>query len=56
MKINTYINEKCVLMIFYGNALIAEIENGKQDEKFIEDILFDMGYIWNNDGSISKIK
>lgn len=54
MIVNACINENGTLLIFCGNALIAEIENGEQDEHFINDILFSMGYKWHDDGSITK--
>lgn len=52
--ISTTMREDGVLEIYYGNAILCEIENGKNDENFIDDVLDGMGYIWNDDGSITK--
>lgn len=53
-KVNTNLREDGTLEIYVGNTLLATIENGRKDEKFIEDVLDDMGYIWNKDGTISR--
>ena len=52
--ISTNLREDGVLEIYYGDAILCEIEDGKNDEDFIEDVLDGMGYVWNNDGSITK--
>ena len=54
--INTNLRDDGVLEIFHGNELLATVEDGKPTEKFIEDTLYGMGYIWNEDGTISSIK
>jgi hypothetical protein len=53
-KINTHIKSDGTLQIFVGNRLLAEAEDGRDDEEFIEDILDGMGYKWNADGSIER--
>ena len=53
-KVNTNLREDGTLEIYVGNTLLATIENGRKDEKFIEDVLDGMGYIWNKDGTISR--
>lgn len=55
--INTHIRElDGVLEIYHGNELLATVEDGKNTEKFVEYVLFGMGYNWNEDGTISKIE
>lgn len=53
-KINTRITSDGTLQIFVGNRLLAELEDGRCDEAFIEDVLVGMGYKWNDDGSIER--
>ena len=53
-KVNTNLREDGTLEIYVGNTLLATIENGRKDEKFVEDVLDGMGYIWNQDGTISR--
>ena len=50
--VNYYLDEKGTLKIFVGNCILAEIEDGEEDESFVEDILNGMGYIWNEDGTL----
>lgn len=52
--INTNLRADGTLEIYIGNFLLAEISDGEQTEEFIEDILNGMGYIWNEDGTITK--
>ena len=55
--INTHIRElDGVLEIYHGNELLATVKDGKNTERFVEDVLFGMGYNWNEDGTISKIE
>jgi hypothetical protein len=54
--INTHIKDDGTLQIFIGNAILAEISNGKNDKDFIENVLNDMGYKWNDDGTISEME
>ena len=54
--INTFLHEDKTLDIYDDNQLLATIENGRDDEDFIEDILFGMGYVWHEDGTVTKIK
>ena len=53
-KVNTNLREDGTLEIYVGNTLLATIEDGRKDEKFIEEVLDGMGYIWNKDGTISR--
>jgi hypothetical protein len=43
------------LEIYLGDYLLATIENGDDDEKFVEDVLYGMGYVWNEDGTVIKL-
>ena len=53
--ISTHLREvDGVLEIYHGNELLATVEDGKNTESFVEDVLFGMGYNWNEDGTISK--
>lgn len=54
--VSTNLREDGTLEIFVGDAILATIENGKEDENFIEDVLYGMGYIWNEDGTITAIE
>ena len=54
--VSTNLREDGTLEIFVGNAILATIENGKEDDDFIEDVLYGMGYIWNEDGTIAAIE
>ena len=54
--VSTNLREDGTLEIFVGNAILATIENGKEDEDFIEDVLYGMGYIWNEDGLLLPSK
>ena len=53
--INTNIRKDGTLEIYLGQSLLAEIANGKDTEEFVEEILYDMGYIWNEDGTITDL-
>lgn len=53
--INTTLTEDGTLEIYLGNRLLATIEDGSTDEDFIEDVLYGMGYKWNQDGTVTKI-
>lgn len=53
--INTHIREDGVLEIYRGNRLFVEIKDGKNDEDFIKDVLYGMGYHWREDGTIFPI-
>ena len=44
-----------VLEIYLGNRLFVEVDDGKNTEKFVEDVLYGMGYYWLHDGTIRKI-
>lgn len=54
--INCCLTADRTLNIFIGDQLIATVEDGRADEDFVEDILYGMGYHWNQDGTISPIK
>lgn len=44
-----------VLVIYLGNRILAEITDGESTEEFVDDILCGMGYVWNDDGTVSAI-
>ena len=51
--ISTHLREiDGVLEIYLGNRLFVEINDGKHTEKFVEDVLYGMGYDWLEDGTI----
>lgn len=52
--ISRHINPNGELEIYSDNRLLATVTDGIDTDEFVEDILFGMGYIWNNDGSITK--
>ena len=55
-KINTNIRPDGTLEIYLGDKILAEISDGTDNEEFIAEILYDMGYIWNEDGTITERK
>ncbi len=52
--VNTVLRTDGVLEIYVGNRLFVEVEDGRSDEDFIEDIINGMGYEWLSDGTIRK--
>lgn len=54
--VNTNLKDNGTLEIYVGNALLAEIENGRDDKDFVEDVLAGMGYTWLEDGTIYSIE
>lgn len=50
--VNTVLRTDGVLEIYVGNRLFVEVEDGRSDEGFIEDVLYGMGYDWLEDGTI----
>jgi hypothetical protein len=51
--ISTHLRElDGVLEIYLGNRLFVEVHGGKHTEKFVEDVLYGMGYYWLEDGTI----
>lgn len=52
--VNTILRTDGVLEIYVGNRLFVEVEDGRSDADFIEDIIYGMGYDWLHDGTIKK--
>lgn len=50
--VNTVLRTDGVLEIYVGNRLFVEVEDGRSDKDFIEDVLYGMGYYWLADGTI----
>lgn len=50
--VNTVLRTDGVLEIYVGDRLFVEVEDGKSDKDFIEDVLYGMGYDWLEDGTI----
>ena len=50
--INIVLRSDGVLEIYVGSRLLVEVEDGRSDEDFIEDVLYGMGYDWLGDGTI----
>ena len=50
--ISYYVTDDGTLKIFHGSKLLATVEDGKAEEDFVDDILYGMGYIWYEDGTI----
>lgn len=53
--ISTNLREDGVLEIYHGDELMCCIGDGRQDEDFVEDILYGLSYQWNEDGTITKL-
>lgn len=53
--ISTNLREDGFLEIYYGGKLICTVCDGKTDEDFIEDVLYGLGYQWNEDGTITQL-
>lgn len=55
--ISTNIRADGTLEIYLGNRLFVEVADGRDnDEEFVEDILYGMGYEWLEDGTIRPLK
>lgn len=54
--ISTSLKEDGTLEIYLGNRLFVEVAGGRDDEDFIEDIIYGMGYKWLEDGTICPLK
>ena len=52
--VNTNLKDDGTLEIYVGNRLFAEIEDGRDDDEFVGDIIDSMGYEWMMDGTIRK--
>lgn len=52
--VNTILRTDGVLEIYVGDRLFVEVEDGRSDEEFIEDVIYGMGYDWLEDGTIRK--
>jgi hypothetical protein len=53
--INTNLRENGVLEIYHGNKLLCCVGDGTNDETFVENILYGLGYQWNEDGTITRL-
>ena len=53
--ISTNLREDGVLEIYHGDELMYTVGDGRTDEDFVEDILYGLGYQWNEDGTITKL-
>lgn len=53
--ISTNLTEDGVLEIYHGNKLLCSVSDGRDDEDFVEDILYGLGYQWNQDGTITQL-
>ena len=53
--ISTNLRDDGVLEIYHGDELMCTIEDGRADEDFVEDVLYRMGYQWNEDGTITQL-
>lgn len=52
-RVSTNLRDDGTLEIFIGDRLLTEISDGREDEDFIKEILNDMGYVWNEDGTLT---
>lgn len=50
--INWCIRQDGTLEIYIGNRLFVEVEDGKDDEAFVADVIHGMGYEWLPNGRI----
>lgn len=55
LVINTNLREDGVLEIYHGNQLLCCVSDGRNDEDFVEDVLYGLGYQWNQDGTITPL-
>lgn len=53
--ISTNLKDSGDLEIFLGNAILCTISDGREDVDFVEDILYGLGYKWNQDGTITPL-
>lgn len=54
--ISTNMKDDGTLEIYLGNRLFVEVVDGRDDEEFVEDVIYGMGYEWLEDGTIRPIK
>ena len=54
--VSRHINAKGELEIYLDDCLLATIADGKDTEEFVADVLYGMGYVWNEDGTVSRVK
>ena len=50
--INRHLREDGTLEIYIGNRLFVEVEDGRDDEEFVAEVIHDMGYEWLPNGRI----
>ena len=50
--INRRLREDGTLEIYIGNRLFVEVEDGRDDEEFVAEVIHDMGYEWLPNGRI----
>lgn len=53
--ISTNLRADGTLAIYLGDRLFVEVEDGRNTEEFISDVLYGMGYEWLLDGTIRPI-
>lgn len=53
--INRHLREDGTLEIYIGNRLFVEVEDGRDDEGFVADVIHSMGYEWLPNGRICMI-
>ena len=53
--ISRNLREDGVLEIYHGDELMCTVSDGRTDEDFVEDVLYGLGYQWNEDGTITKL-
>lgn len=54
--INTNMKDDGTLEIYLGNRLFVEVADGRDDEAFVEDVIYGMGYEWLEDGTIRSLE
>jgi hypothetical protein len=54
--ISTNMRADGTIAIYLGDHLLVEVEDGKNTEEFISDVLYGMGYEWMLDGTIRPLE
>ena len=57
--VSTNLREDGTLEIYHGDELMCAIGkchgDERMDEDFVEDVLYGLGYQWNEDGTLTKL-
>jgi hypothetical protein len=53
--ISTNMKDDGTLEIYIGSRLFVEVADGRDNEDFVNDVIYSLGYEWLEDGTIRPI-